>query len=249
MVSRRKTKYKPIIGLNCEVSKLKAFFSEFELVCDYRYVRAIIRAGGVPVLVPINPKKRDLGRLLDRLDGLVMVGGADIHPGFYGERDRHRLEPMYRGRTKFDMTLYRMAARRRLPILAICYGTQLINVAHGGTLHQDIQKQIRQSKNHRSKRNPFHSVMLDPNSHLAKIFGKSRFHVHSEHHQSVKKLGKSFRAVGWSPDAVIEAIEGPPRVLAVQWHPERQEKDPVQRKLFRSFITLCKSKKTCSNWS
>ena len=129
---------KPIIGISCEVIKLKPYYFEFELACDYRYIRAILRAGGIPLMLPINHNLEDLRKLLLSVDGLLIIGGADIPPSFYGERERHKVKPMYRGRTRFDMNLYRMAHRMRIPVFAICYGMQLLNVFYGGTLYQDI---------------------------------------------------------------------------------------------------------------
>lgn len=243
MVKKRKSAGKPIIGISCEVIKLKPYYSEFELACDYRYIRAIIRAGGVPVMLPIHHDSQDIKSLIRLIDGLIIIGGADIHPTFYGEKAKHPINPMYRGRTRFDMNLYRAAHRHQIPVLAICYGMQLLNVIYGGTLYQDIQIQVRAAKNHRSKRNPLHAVHLEEGSQLAKIFRKKDFLVHSHHHQAVKRLGHFLRAVGYSPDWIVEAFEGPPRTFAVQWHPERQAKDPVQRRLFNHFIKLCKRRK------
>ncbi|MBI4367799.1 MAG: gamma-glutamyl-gamma-aminobutyrate hydrolase family protein [Candidatus Omnitrophica bacterium] len=239
----RKKTAKPVIGISCEVLKLKPYFSEFELACDYRYIRAIIRAGGIPLMLPINHNLEDLRKLLLLVDGLLIIGGADIPPSFYGERERHKVKPMYRGRTRFDMNLYKMAHRMRIPVFAICYGMQLLNVIYGGTLYQDIQKQIRSAKNHQSRRSPIHTVHLEEGSMLAKLLGRKDFPVHSQHHQAVKRLGRSLRAIGYSPDWIIEALEGPRNALAVQWHPERQERDTVQRKLFAQFVRMCKGKK------
>ena len=243
MVKKKRKRRKPIIGISCEVIKIKPYYSEFELACDYRYIRAIVRAGGIPVMLPINHVPRDVQTLIHLLDGLLIIGGADIHPSFYKEKAKHPIKPMYRGRTRFDINLYKMAHRTRIPILAICYGMQLLNVIYGGTLYQDIQRQIRRVRNHRSKRNPFHMVHLEEGSELAKILGKKDFLVHSEHHQAVKKLGHFLKGIGYSPDWVVEALEGPSRTIAVQWHPERQERDPVQRRLFNHFIKLCKERR------
>ena len=242
MVKPVKSK-KPVIGISCEVIKMKPYYSEFELACDYRYVRAIIRAGGIPVMLPINHSKPNVKRLIRLIDGLVIIGDADIHPTFYSEKAAHPIKPMYRGRTRFDINLYQLAQRKKIPILAICYGMQLINVIYGGALYQDIQKQIKGTKSHRSKRQPHHVVHLYEDSELSKIFGKKDIIVHSDHHQAIKTVGSSLRAIGYSPDAVIEAIEGPPNTLAVQWHPERQERDSMQGKLFNYFVKMCRKKK------
>ena len=87
-------KTKPVIGITCEVVKLKPYYAEFELVCDYRYIRAIIRAGGLPVMLPINPLKKDIHKIFDFVDGLVIIGGADIHPSFYGDKSREKIKPI-----------------------------------------------------------------------------------------------------------------------------------------------------------
>lgn len=231
-------KTKPIIGITCEVVKLKPYFSEFEEVCDYRYMRAIIRAGGLPVLLPINPLRSDIPKLVDAVDGLVIIGGADIHPHFYGEKSREKVKPIYRGRTYFEMRLFEAAQKKAVPVLAICYGMQLLNVIHGGTLHQDIPSDIPGAKNHRSKRHPLHRVDIQAGSLCHKIFRKKTIHVHSEHHQAVKLPGKSLRVTAVSEDGIPEALEGPPHTLAVQWHPERQPKDPLQKRLFRYFLKM-----------
>ena len=153
----KKSTGKPVIGITCDVMKLKPFFAEFELFCDYRYIRAIIRAGGTPILLPINPLQKEIPRLVDLIDGLVMIGGADIHPSFYGEKSREKVKPIYRGRTYFEMMLYEAARKKKIPVLAICYGMQLLNVISGGTLHQDIQSEVKGARNHGSRRNGLNS--------------------------------------------------------------------------------------------
>lgn len=233
---------KPIIGITCEVVKLKPYFAEFELTCDYRYVRAIIRAGGIPMLLPINPFPRDAAQLLEHIDGLVIIGGADIHPSFYKEKSKKKIEPIYRGRTYFEMWLYRAAQKKKIPILAICHGMQLLNVLYGGTLHQDICSEVKGARDHRSKRQPLHRVEVQAGSLCHKIFRKKSFVVHSHHHQAVKVPGRSIKITAVAEDGIPEAVEGPPRTIAVQWHPERQAKDPVQSRLFRYFIRLTRQK-------
>lgn len=231
---------KPIIGITCEVVKKKPYFADFDLYCDYRYIRAIIRSGGIPVLLPIDPFPRDAAKLLAAIDGLLVSGGADIHPNFYGEKSKRKINPIYRGRTYFEMRLYRAAQKKKIPVLAICYGMQLLNVMYGGTLHQDIPSEVKGAISHRSNRNPIHKVEVQPGSLCYKIFKKKSFHVHSSHHQAVKVPGRSLRIVAFSEDGIPEAIEGPPRTIGVQWHPERLPKDLIQTRLFRYFIRLAK---------
>ncbi len=239
---RKKSLGKPVIAITCEVLKSRPYFAEFDLCCDYRYVRAILRAGGIPILIPINPFRRDVQRLLDRIHGLVIIGGADIHPHFYGEKSKEKVKPMYRGRTYFEMDLYRDALKKRVPVLAICYGMQLLNVIYGGTLYQDIPSEVKGARNHRSKRQPVHRVDIQPGSLCYKIFRKKSLQVHSQHHQAVKLPGRSLKITAVSEDGIPEAIEGPSRTVAVQWHPERQPKDPAQTRLFKYFLHLVREK-------
>ena len=185
---RKKRKRKPIIGVTCEVAKLKPYYSEFELACDYRYIRAVIRAGGLPMILPINHGHADLKQLVSSIDGLLIIGGADIHPSFYGEKVRQQIKPMYRGRTLFDINLYREAKRQQRPVLAVCYGMQLLNVIYGGTLYQDIRTEIRAAKNHESKRSPSHLVQLEPGCQLD-------FHLEGNViHAEVKRLSAPTQA-------------------------------------------------------
>jgi gamma-glutamyl-gamma-aminobutyrate hydrolase PuuD len=237
---KRVSSHRPLIGITCEVVKRKPYFAEFDLLCDYRYVRAILRAGGTPILLPINPLTRPASALFRQLDGLVIVGGADIHPSFYGEKTTNKVDPMYRGRTYFEMAAYRAACRRRIPVLAICYGMQLLNVIHGGTLHLDIPSELQGPTDHRSRESPLHRVHVQKGSLCHKIFRRTSLVVHSDHHQAIKQLGRGLRATVISDDGIIEAIEGPAQTIAVQWHPERQPRDPSQRRLFRYFVRLCK---------
>lgn len=240
-------KGKPLIGLTCEVVKLKPYFAEFELVCDYRYIRAILRAGGTPVIIPINPFQRDIKSIMETIEGLVIPGGADLHPSFYEEKSREKVKPIYRGRTYFEMSLIREAKKKKIPIFGICYGMQLLNVYHGGSLHQDIQTDVKGSRSHRSKRKPLHKVTVQPGSLLHQIFKEKSIDVHSEHHQAVKLPGKGLKVTAVSEDGIPEALEGPDQVLAVQWHPERQAKDTHQKKLFTHFLAQVRKSRALRN--
>ncbi|MFH1379973.1 MAG: gamma-glutamyl-gamma-aminobutyrate hydrolase family protein [bacterium] len=207
---------KPLIGLTCEVNKLKPFYSEFNLCCDYQYVRAIVRAGGIPVLLPINFLTKNIKPLVKSIDGLVIIGGADISPRFYGETRSTKINPAYRGRVYFERLLYQEAVRQKRPVLGICYGMQLINIIPGGTLYQNIKTERKGSRNHRSYKHPLHPVEVQPGSLCNKIFNKNSFLVHSEHHHAVKTIGRSLHITAVSDDGLPEAIEKTPLVFAVQ---------------------------------
>ncbi|MFH1791445.1 MAG: gamma-glutamyl-gamma-aminobutyrate hydrolase family protein [Candidatus Omnitrophota bacterium] len=224
-----------VIGVTCEVRKLRPYFSRLELLCDYDYIRSVLRAHGTPVMLPINPFDKELNKILDILDGIIIVGGHDIHPSFYRERPAGSAKTVYRGRVYFEKRLYKAAVRRKIPVLGICYGLQLINIVHGGTLYQDIRSHIRGALNHQSRANRLHQVTVDRKSLCYRIFREDSFMVHSDHHQAVKMLGRGLRISAVAPDGIVEAIEYPPHVIAVQWHPERQPKDIVQARLFSHF--------------
>ncbi len=240
---KRTRRTKPVIGITCEVRKLKKFFAEFELLSDYHYIRSVLRAGGLPILLPVNPLKRDVAKLVNLIDGLIITGGADVPPAFYGEKTTEKVKPMYRGRTYFDIRLFKAARKRNIPVLAICYGMQLLNVIYGGTLHHDIRAEIKGSRLHHSRKNPHHRVRVQEESLCRKIFRSDNFIVHSQHHQAIKRLGRGLKITAFSGDGIPEAIEGPPKTIGVQWHPERQPKDAVQRRLFRYFIRLAQTKR------
>ncbi|OGW80635.1 MAG: hypothetical protein A3G33_09890 [Omnitrophica bacterium RIFCSPLOWO2_12_FULL_44_17] len=240
---KRKNKKLPFIGITCEVIKQKPYFSEFYLFCDYRYIRAIMRAGGTPVLIPIIPFGRDVSKLLEHIDGLVIIGGADIHPSFYHEKPSRKTNPIYRGRTHFEIQLYHAARKKKLPIMGICYGMQLINVIHGGSLIQDIPSETKKTRNHRSIHHPLHTVNVIPNSLCHQIFRRKSFPVYSSHHQAIKRPGNGLKVTAFADDGIPEAIEGPSHVFAVQWHPEKQAKNPIQMRLFNYFIKLARSRR------
>ncbi len=233
---------RPVIGITCEVNKLKPFYAEFDLRCDYRYVRSILRAGGTPVLLPIIPFRREVSKLVHFIDGLVITGGADIPPSFYGEKASTKVDPMYRGRIYFEKLLFQAAQKKKIPVLAICYGMQFLNVIQGGTLYQDIQSEVPKVKSHRSKRHSLHRVKLFPGSDIRKILRTESCWVHSEHHQAVKTPGKWITVSAFSEDGIPEAIQGLKRTIAVQWHPERQPKDKIQRRIFKHFLKMCRAR-------
>ncbi|MFH1848006.1 MAG: gamma-glutamyl-gamma-aminobutyrate hydrolase family protein [Candidatus Omnitrophota bacterium] len=233
---------RPVIGLTCEVVKLKPYFTQYELTCDYRYIRSVLRAGAIPLLIPNSPYPRMLSRMLDHVNGIIITGGADVHPYFYGEQATEKVRSVYRGRFYFERLLYGMARKRKIPVLGICYGMQLINVIHGGALYQDIRTEGKGSRSHSSKRYPMHPVRTSPGTVCGRVFKKREFRVYSEHHQAIKRLGRSLNIGAVSNDGIIEAIEKGNEVFAVQWHPERQPKDQAQRRLFRYFIGLARKK-------
>lgn len=199
------------------------------------YPLAVLRAGGVPlVLSPLTGTGYN-EEILDALDGLVVSGGEDIDPAFYKSPRHPRLGDVDPARDAFEIALFRDAQTRALPVLAICRGIQLVNVAMGGTLWQDIPSEVTGALNHNpgtARDARTHLVEVTPGSRLAATLGSTRFEVNSFHHQAIRDLAPGLRVTATAPDGIIEGAEGlaqDPWLLAVQWHPEefhRQDHAP-----------------------
>ena len=210
------------------------------------YVRAVEKAGGLPiVLAPGTPA--DAPVLLDHLEGLMMTGGADIDPGLYGERAHETVSRVIPERDALEIALCREALRRDMPLLAICRGQQVLNVATGGTLIQDLPSQWKGAVNHDpegERWRPAHDVRILPGTRLREILGQERVEVNSFHHQAVKEPGQGVVVSAFAEeDDVVEGIEIPGRRLAVgvQWHPEAfWDKDGRFQPLFEALVKACR---------
>ena len=201
------------------------------------YVRAIRECGGTPVILPNtdgSPEKVD--EYLELLDGLLMPGGADIPPSEWGAEPHPTTNLLEEDRYLFEKAMITAWIQKTdKPLLGICLGSQWVNVAHGGSLVQDIPSEF---GGHPRGEN--HMVILDPKSRLSEIFGETEFEVNSLHHQSARQVGEGLRAVAKSPDGIIEATESidPSRFLiGVQWHPEKlMPESQLQAKLIQAFV-------------
>ena len=245
---------KPLIGINCEFrpEEKRPLFS------PPAYGRAVGLGGGLPVLLPIlkdekvadAPKpclpagrplwrRRDVKGVLSRLDGLVLSGGRDLDPAIYGEKKHPATRLISAERAHFDMMLAKAAIQQGLPILAICYGAQLVNVALGGTLIQHIPDEIPGALAHHKKEGEvFHSAKLKPQSKLAQIIGTAEIEVNSSHHQAIRQPGQGLKISAKAPDGVIEALEGEGErfLIAIQWHPERLTDRDEHLSLFKALV-------------
>ena len=201
------------------------------------YVLAIKEAGGIPIILPNGDGSADkIAEYLKLLDGLVMPGGADIPPSEWGEEQHPTTKLLAEDRYLFEKALISAWIKEtKKPLLGICLGSQWINVAHGGSLVQDIPSKF--GVNHRGIT---HEVTLEPNSRLSKIFGTTQLEVNSLHHQAVNRVGEGLKLVAKCPDGVIEATEtvDPDRFLiGVQWHPEKMApEDKLQANLIKAFV-------------
>jgi putative glutamine amidotransferase len=210
-----------------------------EMALGLVYLQAVERAGGIPVVIP--PLGDDaIEPLLDRLAGICLSGGPDLDPASYGGPDHPELGPTEPDLDSFELALARHADERGMPILGICRGAQTLNIARGGTLIQHLPDRRRTGDHRQAKpgRRTIHEVELRADSHLAAILGRNRLRVNSFHHQAVRRVGRGLRAVGRSPDGVIEAIEAPGRdfLIGVQWHAETLIKRSDQLALMRGFV-------------
>ena len=206
------------------------------------YVRALTAAGCAPVLIPPIDEQDRLRSIYERLDGIVFPGGADVAPEAYGEQAIQNLNIIEPERDRTELTLARWAFDDDLPTLGICRGQQLLNVALGGSLYQDLHHQGATTVEHsdadgRARTALMHTVRLDPDSRLAQLIDETSIDVNSLHHQAVKSVAPRLRATGKSDDGIIEAIESPERRfwIAVQWHPEEIDDLAWVQRLFQGF--------------
>jgi len=195
---------------------------------NVNYVRSVAQAGGIPLVLPVRTEAGEAAAYLDAIDGLLLSGGSDLSPFLYGDEPRRGLGPIGSERDEFELALVREALGRGLPVFGICRGLQVLNVALGGTLHQDLASQVPGALDH----SPPELQAMDELRHsIALLATARRLHlpaeggtllVNSFHHQAVRELASGLVAVARAPDGVIEAVEGEGEafVLAVQFHPE-----------------------------
>jgi putative glutamine amidotransferase len=211
-----------------------------EMALGLKYLRALELAGALPVVVP--PLTLPLASaLLDRVDGLCLSGGPDLDPRAYGEDLHAQTGPVESELDQFELALAAEADSRELPILAICRGLQVLNVARGGSLHQHLPDVSGETINHRQTEPATHAthlVALQESSRVAGVLERDEAEVNSFHHQGVDRLGHGLVVTGRAPDGTVESIEAMDRefLLGVQWHAECLVDRPEQAALFRAFV-------------
>ncbi|MGC8668894.1 MAG: gamma-glutamyl-gamma-aminobutyrate hydrolase family protein [Chthonomonadales bacterium] len=226
--------------------------SEDGAACSVRisYLRALTAAGAAPILLPNLDEAELRAAWLDRLDGVLLTGGADVDPALYGEEVLNGTVKTDGVRDRAELPLIRDAWARRMPILAICRGIQALNVALGGSLYQDLPSQKPSAIAHRQAQERCvcsHAIRIRTDSRLAQLSGTSTLQVNSFHHQAIRRLAPGLQAVAWAEDGVIEGVEAPasPFVVGVQYHPEDlADTQREARSLFEGFVAAAKAWRT-----
>ena len=211
------------------------------------YVDAVRHQGGLPIMMPLGLTVEELRELYGHLDGLIISGGGDVDPKLYNSEITSAVQGMDRDRDRIEVSLTHWAVEDRKPLLAICRGIQLLNVAMGGTLWRDIATEVPTAAKHDhrdvARHKSVHPVVVESESLLAQVLGKAETEVNSLHHQSCKDIAPGARAVASAPDGVVEGVEivDHPFAIGVQWHPEWMQDAPAQQGLFSALVSASRS--------
>ena len=240
----------PLIGITADLSEARprsATSHESTIFLPRRYCRAVESSGGIPFLLPFTRSRALMRQFINRLDGLLISGGAfDIHPGYYGERPIKEIGAIKEERTEFELEMTQLALKQDLPLLGICGGAQAINVVLGGSLYQDIAAQVPHADEHeQSKKKQIggHKIIIQRGTRLENIVRRRTLEVNTTHHQAVKEIGKGLVVNATAEDGLIEGIESSRHsfVLGVQWHPEVLVLRSIpQRRIFLAFVRACR---------
>lgn len=243
---------KPLIGITASLDQSGS--SAWSSVSQ-TYIDVLSQNNGVPIILPFVDSEEVLNQMVDRLDGLLLTGGIDVDPSFYGVEPIKELEATNLKLDIYESRILKRALARRIPILGICRGHQFLNVYFHGTLYQDIPSQCPESISHRKTSNEkkiaSHFITIEKESQLHQLMGVDSLQVNSSHHQTIDRLGDGFRIVARTSDGIVEAIERDdyPFMISVQWHPELMvlNGDPTMNKIFAAFIEACSPKTDISN--
>ncbi len=239
---------RPLIGLTSWTRAIRSGLKErLNEAVPRGYVEGVEGASGLPVVLPNSGDPSHAPSYLDRIDGLLLTGGDDVHPRLYGEAPHPRLDLVDERRDRFEIALLRAARERGMPVLGICRGIQVMNVALGGDLYQDLPSQADGAVGHAQRtldEGPWHDVEVRRGTRLLEILGEARTAVNSYHHQACRRVAEGLSVTANAPDGVVEAVEDPehPFFLGVQWHPEVLEGGAAatSKRLFAAFVAAAR---------
>ena len=232
---------KPLIGVNADHRSPRKDTPAFSYL-SAGYYDSILKAGGVPVVIPPLLSEEDLGRVLDVLDGVVLGGGADLDPRFDGFMLHPSMRLLDRRREEFDRMLMRMVADRRMPVLGIGCGMQLLNVSQGGNLFLHVPEDLPKALPHLDVTDPNHrhALVVEPGTLMERVYGEGEIRVNSMHHMAIDEVAGGFAITARCPDGVIEAIESTQDdwfALGTQFHPEAESASALDLRIFEEFVS------------
>jgi putative glutamine amidotransferase len=236
---------KPLIGIlaNFAVDKESQFPGQEKIYVNRDYITALEQAGAIPILLPMTSKQELIRAHIQLVDGILISGGYDLHPFTYGEEPHPKLEEVCPERDHYEIEVVQVAASLKKPILGICRGLQLMNVAFGGSLYQDMSLHQPKTTLQHWQKGPidmeYHTVTIETHTKLYTIVGEKQLVTNTFHHQAIHRLATCFQVSARSFDQVIEAIESPEAdfLIGVQWHPEKMiHQSSPMRKLFKAFV-------------
>lgn len=233
---------KPLIGINADFKSAKGNQPSFSVVTA-GYYDSINRAGGIPVVVPPMEDEDDINAVLDKLDGFVFIGGADLDPRKDGFMLHPTVRPMDNRREVFDRKIMQNIYERRMPVFGIGVGMQLLNVTTGGNLFLHIPEDLPTAIPHRDPQDPGHrhSLEIEPNSLMERVYGDGEIRVSSRHHMAIDEVAPGFRVTARCPDGVVEAIESEREewiAIGTQFHPENEAASALDVRVFEEFLDL-----------
>jgi len=231
---------KPIIGINTDFRPSRKEHAALSFIAA-GYFDGIAASGGIPLILPPLADEEDLVRLLDLLDGVVMIGGSDLDPRRDGYMPHPSVRPMDPRREDFDRMLARHVCARRMPVLAVGSGMQLLNITEGGTLYLHLPEDLPRALPHKDPTDLAHrhALLVERGSAMERVYGDGEIRVNSMHHMAIDDLAPSFRVTARAPDGVVEAIESATdewKAIGVQFHPEAETASALDAKIFEEFV-------------
>lgn len=240
---------KPIIGCTVYRHQGAETGSLAMMALTEAYITAVQQAGGIPIMIPLGLTNSDLQTILSQVDGVLLPGGGDVDPTYYRHPPSSLIKRMDSDRDRVEIQVAQTAVAQQKPLLAICRGHQLLNVALGGTLWADVHQQMPEALVHdfnesHPRQHHAHTITVQPDSRLADYLGVQQTAVNSLHHQGIRDLAPGLRAVATAPDGLIEGVELPdhPFTIGVQWHPEwLVDELPTMQRLFAGFVAAARN--------